>query len=238
MNAMALTVALVIAAVMSPNGARAGGYGLYLESEFSDASIDEKFSFSDDKINRDFESAMGGFGFVYDTVVARDEPLNYRVKIGYRLGRRKFDDESKITLPEQVPIADDNGVLTSVPLTFTPKNETAQGFTLNQTLGYGFLRTSLFRVWAGPTVRFNVDWYGVATDLDIVDVSIGGGPEVGLNYHLSDQLSLSASLSYNYLYIAEYFETTGEDQKLAGSQQLLAFSVSLFFRNASDRWGK
>jgi hypothetical protein len=232
------------AAGLMPGAAQAGGYGFYLESEFSDASIKDKFSFDDDKTNRGFESAKGGFGFVYDTNVARDEPLNYRVKVGYRHGRREFDDESEISIPEQVPIASQNppmvpppaGTKIDDPITFTPKNETVPGLTLNQTLGYGFVRRPLYRIWAGPTLRFNVDWYGVTTDLDVVDLAIGGGPEVGFNYHLSDRLSLSTTLSYNYLYIAEHFETTGEDYRLDGGQHLLAFSINLFYRTVTDRF--
>ncbi|MBW2387875.1 MAG: hypothetical protein JRG89_05500 [Deltaproteobacteria bacterium] len=253
LNVTALILALVTAAVWAPDDARAGGYGLYLEADFSDASIDKQFSFSeqgfifsdpnfsfsDEKTDVGFEAAMGGIGFIYDTNVARDEPLNYRVKMGFRVGRRKPDDKTPISIPGQVPIADDmTGNEVNNPITFKPKTETILGLTLNHTLGYGFMRRPSFRIWAGPTMRINVDWYGATTDLDIVDVSVGGGPEIGFNYHLSDQLSLSTSLAYNYLYISEHFETTGEDRRLEGSQHLLALSVSLLFRTESDRWSK
>lgn len=230
-------VAVATAAVLTSSAAQAGGYGLYLEGEFSQASIDRKFSFAAEKIDRDFKSAMGGVGFIYDSNVARDEPINYRIKIGYRHGRRKWDDETDIGIPSAGE-PDDVGVSAPTIITFEPKSKWVPGLTFNQTVGYGFIRTPLYRVWAGPTLRLDVDWYGVATNLDVVDLAVGGGPELGINYHLNDHLSLSASLSYNFLYIAEHFETTGTDRRLQGSQHLLALTVSLLFRNESDRWGE
>ncbi len=230
-------VVMVTAAVLTSSDAQAGGYGLYLEGEFSQASIDKIFSFAAEKIDRDFKSAMGGVGFIYDSNVARDEPINYRIKIGYRHGRRKWDDKSDVAIPSAGD-PDDTDARPITFITFEPKSEWVPGLTFNQTVGYGFIRTPLYRVWAGPTLRFDVDWYGVATDLDVVDLAVGGGPELGINYHLNDHLSLSASLSYNFLYIAEHFETTGTDQRLQGSQHLLALTVSLLFRNESDRWGE
>ncbi len=230
-----MTAVVSTVAVVTHDDAWAGGYGIYLEGEISDAWVDDYIPFANSgrKVIRDFRSGMGGLGFVYDTNIARDEPINYRFKIGYRYGQRKWDKTDTITVPRNL---DKPNAFAQV-ITFEPKSRSAQGLTLNQTLGYGFVRNQAYRVWAGPTVRLNIDWYGVATDLDIVDVAFGGGPEIGINYHLGDNLSVGASVSYNFLYLGEHFETTGDDQRFDGYQHLLALSISVFFRSEFDRFG-
>ena len=139
-----------------------------------------------------------------------------------------------VTIPRRQDTQDPD--LTAV--SFKQDSDDIQGVTFNQTLGYGFVRNSTLRAWAGPTVRLNVDWYGAATDIDVVDVAIGGGPELGINYHLNDALSISGSLSYGYFYLAEHFDTIGDDEKIEGSQHILALTISILWRNESDRWGK
>jgi len=224
----------VAAAVLVSSDARAGGYGVYLEAEFSDASLDKFIALNDDKVVRDFKSAMGGFGFIYDSNVSRDEPFNYRFKVGYRYGHRDWDENGTVTIPRSQDTQDPD----LTPVSFKQDSDDIQGVTFNQTLGYGFVRNSTLRAWAGPTVRLNVDWYGAATDIDVVDVAIGGGPELGINYHLNDELSISGSLSYGYFYLAEHFESNGDDEKIEGSQHILALTISILWRNESDRWGK
>jgi hypothetical protein len=233
-KSLAVAVTVLAAAALVSGDARAGGYGVYLEAEYSDASLDSFIAFNTEKVNRDFESGMGGLGFVYDTNVSRDEPFNYRFKIGYRFGRRDWDENTKVTFPR----APDQQDPDTSPISFNQDAKDAQGVTLNQTLAWGFFRNQTVRVWAGPAVRLNIDWYGVATDLDVVDVGIGGGPELGINYHLNEQISLSTSLSYSYLYLSENFDTIGDDKEINGSQHFVALSISVFFRTESDRWGK
>ena len=185
--------------------ALAGGYGGYLEGEFSSAKLE------DNSLNRDFDADMGGLGFMYDGNIAVDQPLNYRLAFGYRLGRRSIDGLS---------------------------NETVNGLVFDQTLGYAPLRNSQFRLWGGPSLRFSVDWYSSVGDFDIVDVAIGIGPRVGVNYHLNDRISLTSSLAYHYMYMSENIESNGANETYRGPQHMVGVRIGILWRREGDAWGE
>ena len=182
----------------------AGGYGGYLEGEFSYGELD------DHDLHRDFDAKMGGLGLIYDGNIAVDELLNYRLAFGYRLGRRSLDEHS---------------------------NETVNGLTFDQTIGVGLLRNSRIRVWGGPSLRFSVDWYSSTGDLDIVDVAIGIGPRVGINYHLNDRISLTTSLSYHGMFLSENVESNGSNETFNGPQHIVGLRVGVLWRGEGDAWG-
>ena len=228
---LALTMALLGVISLTANAAHAGGHGLYAEFEHAWTSIEGDLTFNSPvKVNRDFDDSMGGVGFLYDTNVATDTLINYRVRVGYRAGKRNWNKKRTVTLESRTcqedPLCESSE--------FKQDSETVQGLTFNQTLGFGLIRRPEYRVWMGPTMRVNVDWYGADTHLDIVDVSVGGGPEIGVNYHLNDRMSATASFSYNFMYFGEYFETVGHDKRFDGSQHLLTLSVGFLFRTEFD----
>ena len=227
---LALTMALLGVTSLTANTAHAGGYGLYAEFEHAWTSSNGYLAFNNDKINRDFDDSMGGVGFLYDSNVATDTLMNYRVRVGYRAGKRNWNKKQTVTFARR---RDQEDPLDG-PSTFKQDSETVQGLTFNQTVGFGLIRRPEYRVWMGPTMRVSVDWYGATTNLDIVDVSVGGGPEIGVNYHLSDRMSATASFSYNFMYFGEYFETAGHDKRFDGSQHLLTLSVGFLFRTEFD----
>jgi hypothetical protein len=199
---IALSIALLVL-VLEPGTAWAGGYGAYLETEFSEAEL------TDDRLDRDFNAKLGGLGMLWDSHIAADNLLNYRLGVGYRLGRRSIHRQD---------------------------NETVNGFIFDQTIGVSLLRSSRFRVWAGPSVRFNVDWYSSQGDLDIVDVGIGFGPRIGANYHLTDRLSLTSSLSFHYAFLSENIENSGSNQTYEGSQYIVGLRLGVFWRGEYDNW--
>ncbi len=175
--------------------------------------VESEFSTSninDHGRDRGFDAAMGGLGFIYDGNVAADALLNYRITFGYRLGRRDPDEE---------------------------KNETVNGLTLDQTLGFGLLRNSRMRVWGGPSIRLNFDWYGRAGDIDIVDVAIGVGPRVGVNVHLGDRISLTTSVAYHYMYLSELEESNGINRTIDGPQHMVGIHLGILWRSEDDVWG-
>jgi hypothetical protein len=224
-------MALLGVASLTASAAHAGGYGIYTEDEHAWTSIEGDLSFNSPvKVNRDFDGFMRGVGFLYDTNVATDTLINYRVRVGYRAGKRNWNKKRTVTLESRTcqedPLCESSE--------FKQDSETVQGLTFNQTLGFGLIRRPEYRVWMGPTMRVNVDWYGADTHLDIVDVSVGGGPEIGVNYHLNDRMSATASFSYNFMYFGEYFETVGHDKRFDGSQHLLTLSVGFLFRTEFD----
>ena len=79
---------------------------------------------------------------------------------------------------------------------------TGYGINLKNTFAFGVIRTSVVRVWLGPAIRSYVDYY---TEGDgAIMFGIGGGPEVGVNIHLGDTVSLSVSGGYQYSYVGLY----------------------------------
>ena len=222
---------LVVASLLGAAApAWAGGFGLALETEWTNSDISDAIPFNEGRVNRDFDQWMGGIGFSYDTNVAADELVNYRMKVGYRVGRRTYDDKRTFNVPRRVESVDPD----QETLVVDQDEETVNAFTLHQTVGFGFVRNERFRVWAGPSVRLNVDWYTPTTDLDVVNVAIGMGPEIGVNYHVSDRLSLSLSASYNYMYLSESLELTGPDTRFDGGQHMAALALTFFWRTVDD----
>ncbi len=225
-----LAIVLFIGLGVGPVPAFAGGFGLALESEWTSAENDANIPFNPGRVNRDFDQHMGGVGFSYDTNIARDEPWNYRFKVGYRIGRREPDDDSTVRVNRRIDSEDPDEELIS----YEPDNETVQGFTLHQAVGYGFWRKEHHRIWAGPSVRLNVDWYGPVTNLDVIDVAIGAGPEIGINQHITDRLSVSLSASYNIMWLSESLRVTGKDRKFDGYQHMGAVALTIFWRTVDD----
>ena len=163
----------------------------------------------DGDLHRDFDAMMGGLGLLYDGNIAGNELLNYRLAFGYRLGRRIIDGQ---------------------------RNETVNGLTFDQTLGFGLLRNSRIRIWGGPALRIDVDWYSSSGDRDIVDVSIGVGPRVGINYHLNDRISLTTSVAYHLMYLSENIESNGANETFDGPQHIVGLRVGVLWRGEDDLW--
>lgn len=228
----AIAVAVLAAFVMPSGSSSAGGHGVFFESEYSDASIEKSLSFNDGRVNRDFDGFMFGAGYIYDTNIATDNPISYRIRLGYRVGKRTPDDKTTIILANRLAPEDSDISDTIAPV----KSKTAQGVTLSQTVAYGFIRNETYRIWAGPTVRLNADWYGLATNVDVVDIAFGGGPEIGINYHLNDRISLTSSLAYSVLYFAEHFESKGKDPTFKGYQHHVGLTFSVLWRNIDDQF--
>jgi hypothetical protein len=229
----AIAVAVLAAFVMPSASVSAGGHGVFFETEYSDASIEKEIPFNVGKVNRDFDGFMFGAGYLYDTNIATDNPLSYRIRLGYRIGKRNPDDKTTIRLANRLAQTDLDVGDTIAKV----KSKTAQGVTLTQTIGYGFIRNETYRVWAGPTVRLNADWYGLATNIDVVDIAFGGGPEIGINYHLNDRISLTSSIAYSVLYFAEHFESKGKDPTFKGYQHHVGLTFGVLWRNIDDQFG-
>ena len=110
----------------------------------------------------------------------------------------------------------------------------ADGLSINNTLGFGLYKSPSMRLWFGPSIRLNVDVLDVEI-IDIVDVGIGGGPELGINLHVGDHLSAGVSLSYQYMFVSR---VVGEpvDTVFEGSEHLITLGITLFFRTTGDRY--
>ncbi len=199
-RAIARALIVVSFTLIAPS-ASAGGLGGYLEGDWSWSNI------SDHGRDRGFSESMAGLGVLWDSDVATNDALNFRLQFGYRLGIRELDEHS---------------------------DETVNGLVLDTTIGYGVLRSSVMRVWAGPSARLAYDWYGSAGDVDIVDLGIGIGPRFGVNVHLSETLSATASIAYHYIYLSELIESEGVNRTVDGPQHMVGVRFGVLWLDDED----
>lgn len=159
-----------------------------------------------------YDTDKFGIGFVADTNVAKDRVFNYRFNLGYQHSEREFNSGEE---------GDFNGL------------------TMNHAFGFGIYRGPALRLWAGPAIRVSADVLHEHLDaFDLVNLSAGGGVQLGLNLHASDRLSLAVSFAYQYLYVGEvviwddYDDTDWSD----GRDHLFTVNVSFLFRSRGDRY--
>ncbi|MEI6970105.1 MAG: hypothetical protein WCL44_01190 [bacterium] len=165
-----------------------------------------------------------GLGFVLDTAVARDSLFNYRLEIGYERRQDTFDNDFTF----------DTDLL-----------------VLNNTFGFGIVRSHVVRVWLGPQLRiFGGTGSGGNTSGGNTDVTMLGaaaGLALGANFHLGDVVSLcisssflysvaSAESSFTYTYDGYgYHESYEETRNDTVSGPVADLRLGLLFRLGSDR---
>lgn len=197
--------------LMLAGSAHASGWGAYFEYGHSDGNVEfEDFGelpdeFADAVEDQDFDKDLIGLGLMFDTNVAKDKLFNYRIGFGWQHTLRDGDS------------GDIDG----------------NGFALSQSFGFGVLRRPNYRVWLGPVVRINFDAYD-EDGADLYSVNVGAGPQLGLNYHLNDKISLTGSFAYQYMYAAEFLDAGDESEPLTGSEHLVTLRVGFLYRGAKD----
>jgi len=146
-----------------------------------------------------------------DTNVARDRLVNYRLDVNYEhtnfTGTYNFDQ----------PMGTISG----------------NGGSINNAVGFGLVRTKTVRLWLGPTFRLGGAYYGDATDIGIVDVA--GGVDLGLNLHTSRDVSIGATVGYQYAY--SYIGNTRDlTRGLGGGGSRARAAITVLFRTAGDQF--
>jgi len=170
------------------------GMGLFTPIEMG-TSYDELDNGLGPKWNSDYKAF--GIGFVLDTKVAENALLNYRLNAGFTLQHSIYTGKNPL-----------------VSGTFLTNGYNYWWWKLgiDNTLGFGFLRTSFMRLWAGPQLRIGFG-YGLGTDNDNalfkMQVLVGAGPVFGANIHISDRISLCADIGYRFGYLYGF---TGYDR--------------------------
>lgn len=86
-KAVQLVALLALSLVALPHSALAGGLGAYLENSHGEQTI--SLAQGDDR----YTNTRFGLGIVLDTNVARNELLNVRASVGYRLTENDVDEE-------------------------------------------------------------------------------------------------------------------------------------------------
>lgn len=200
------------------SSAYASGWGAYVE--YGNSTGDVKFEdfgklsdelideFGDISKKQDFDKDVIGLGLVYDSNIAFDKLFNYRIDIGWQHTFRDGDNGD----------IDGNGV------------------AIVQSFGFGVWRRPDYRIWIGPVIRVSFDAYDPDVG-DLYSVGAGGGPQLGLNYHLNEKISLSGTVAYQYMYVAEYLDANDDSEPLSGSEHLVTVNFSILFRSANDIFG-
>jgi hypothetical protein len=110
---------------------------------------------------------------------------------------------------------------------------------MNHAFGFGLYRSPALRLWAGPAIRLSADvLHEDLDDIDVVDFSIGGGLQLGLNAHAGNRFSLGISFAYQYLYVGEtvFWDDYNDVDLFDGREHLCTVNVSFLFRSAGDRY--
>jgi hypothetical protein len=209
---IACRMACVVSSLLLFTGdAIASGWGAYIEYGNSSGDVEfEDFGelpaeLGDLVKKQDFDKNVIGIGMVYDTNIAIDKLFNYRIDVGWQHTFREGDNDD----------VDGNGL------------------AIVQSFGFGIMRRADYRIWLGPVVRLNFDAYDPDVG-DLYSVGIGAGPQLGLNYHLNEKISLSGTFAYQYLYVAEFLDAGNDSEPLSGSEHLISLNFSVLFRNVND----
>lgn len=204
-----------------PAASLATGFGAYFEYVHAEGEIDPGLPNSGDA---DFDANKYGFGFALDTNLAEDRLFNYRLNLGFQHTNRHFDD-----------FAFQGNV-------FDLGHIDANGVNLNNAFGFGIWRGQNHRLWLGPSIRVAVDVYDTNdSNIDIVDVSAGGGAALGLNLHAGRNVTIGLTAGYQYLAVSEivYIDPdSGNDdtRTFDGHEHLVTANVTIFFRTRGDQY--
>ncbi|MEZ4330582.1 MAG: hypothetical protein R3F35_02440 [Myxococcota bacterium] len=200
--------------------AEAGGIG----GSLSFAAGSSRLEDTDDVwSDLDTETGAVGLGLVFDTNLARDRLLNYRLATSVEF------------LNEEVGQA---GL----------ENE-VQGarFNFDQTLGFGIVRTPDVRVFIGPSLHLGVGrvddhiWVeGFRANYDRTSFTVGLGPELGVNFNVGPNLTFSTSAYLRYgLQVQrfhDFYDEAGSDGVFAGDEIRAGLVTSIFFRFDDDQY--
>ncbi len=109
----------------------------------------------------------------------------------------------------------------------------AHGGALDLAVGFGFLRMRDLRLWVAPAVRISVDSYdnGFA---EVLDLGVGGGARLGLNWHMNWQVSIAPSIAYQYMYVRESIKDDFGKDRFNGTEHLITARVTFLFRDVED----
>ncbi len=200
------------ALVAAGTNASASGMGGYLGISAGTLDIDWDLG-----VTTQFKSEgdlLGlGAGFVYDTTVARDELVNYRVMAGYEYMDINLDNYSD--------------------------DEVFHDIYIDNFIGFGVYRAENMRVWVGPELRigYMIGGGDTLTD-DARGVELAIGPAVGINMHTGPDFSfaLTGGIRQQYFW-GNWEDPTGDEHDFDGDAIQAYFNIAILFRSLDDKFG-
>ncbi|MBT7410262.1 MAG: hypothetical protein HN826_11215 [Methylococcales bacterium] len=180
----------LIALLLSFSNAHAFGVGVYTHfgSESEDGTQDQTDINGDITSTQAFSSDndLKGFGFIFDTTLAKDKLLNYRLTVGFENSERN------------------NSTLNGF-----------KGLNMSHTLGFGLIRKEKLRIWAGPEIFFSYyssfdgdttadtsssltvgNVTGTFTPDNVSIFGYGVGLKAGVNLNIGSHITLSATTGF------------------------------------------
>ncbi|MDP6977254.1 MAG: hypothetical protein QF570_01480 [Myxococcota bacterium] len=199
-------VAAFVLATATPASAGLGGYVEYGLVQYAANWIDDGFVQDGDQAH------AIGLGVAWDSNLAADELLNYRLNIGLRhLEPSEGDDDLRL-----------------------------DGLSGQFTVGLSPLRSESMRFWLGPSIGASylvcVDCAGSGNNADVHQASLGLGAEFGLNFHLDERFTMSVTARYTFESTAQKVFHPVDTVFDRGWQGRPSLNVSFFLRNEDDQF--
>jgi len=212
-----------IYAMFFASPAWSAGLGANFTFGYSDGEVEDDGDFFPD-IETSADIFEGGFSF--DTNLAQDRLVNYRLSMNVQIVEQKLNQGS-----DKVKID-------------------GAGFSFNQVIGFGLVRTPHVRVFIGPSLHLGYAYFddhetvqGVRVEYEEGLFTAGLGPELGLNYHMGRHVTVSLSAYYRFgaqsMYFDSPFRTSGSsDRYFDGWEHRVGLTTAVFYRFGRDQYKK
>lgn len=205
-----LFVALMVASVVMtlPRQSSAFGIGVYVPVLGTGTAIFNGISDNTFGINYG-----EGYGIVLDTRVARNALFSYRLNVGYA-----------------------NGTLTHVDYPDTK----ADGWifcVLDNSFGFGVVKTSFLRLWVGPQVRYALLTVSDTNEDSTITLNLFGlglAPVIGANFNIGRLYTVGLDLGYRFSFYGGIVEDDNPDDPFTlpftMTEQMFFINLSVLFR--------
>lgn len=241
---------LTAAILMIPAGGFCDGYGFYGWGRgwptigVPGALEDMVPAFKDLEV--DLRNDHFTLGYMYDGASTREDLFGWRFNLGLDIVLTKLEGTSG-------PGGLDFGF---EALSSDLYDTIGFGFATKLAYGIGVVRTDRLRVWAGPSVRLNVDYIdqksasfeelGLSIEVDPwgIIMSVGGGLEGGVRYDISTDLTIDFSAGFHYNFFG-YFQDSnlkinGESPEddasfFTGQEPFVFIQIALGFDFSGDK---
>jgi len=212
----------IIFLICVPKSTYAIGFGLYFSPFNAGNSIVDWDNVGTDTNN--WNTKHWGYGFIFDTRVARKGTFNYRLNVGFEIV--EFKEKRNETNPK----------------------DSYFRFKIDNTFGFDIIQSSLLRLWFGPQIRLAnerfpvvkyVEWseYDYDEYIDDDDGSafgVGIAPVLGINLNLGNKNSLSFDFGYRLnRYIGRHYTGSGvslRHEQATITEKEIFFNFSYIFR--------
>ena len=202
-----LTLMLIGLLVTSgPGSAIADGIGGYVEYSGYSGSVSAG-------VSNDVSGERIGIGLAYDSNPDGDGIFNNRFDIGY-----------VHTWASDTVNADS---YRSVEVDYE-----LNGLSLNNAFGFGVVRRENFRLWIGPAIGLGFDFVDFGEIGNAKVLSVGGGPQLGMNFKVTDRFLIALTAAYQYRYRYEFVSNPRVDDADGSNSYWLA-NVAFMYNSGS-----